>query len=66
MEFESEILPVGNPDSGKKQRALEDPQLTENHAHSLLPTPDALAENPSATGYQKCEEVWDMAGARQR
>jgi len=22
MEFESEILPAGNPDSGKKQRAL--------------------------------------------
>ena len=24
MEFESEILPAGNPDSGKKQRALGD------------------------------------------
>ena len=27
MEFESEILPAGNPDSGKKQRALAVPPI---------------------------------------
>jgi len=46
-------------------QTLEVPQLAKNHAQSLLPAPDDLAENRRAIGYQQCEEVWDMARARQ-
>ena len=48
-----------------RNQTLEVPQLAKNHAQSLLPAPDDLAENRRAIGYQQCEEVWDMARARQ-
>jgi len=48
-----------------RNQTLEVPQLAKNHAQSLLPAPDDLAENRRVIGYQQCEEVWDMARARQ-
>ena len=45
-------------------QTLEVPQLAKNHAQSLLPAPDDLAENRRAIGYQQGEEVWDRARAR--
>src|SRR6516165_11544025 len=46
-----------------RNQTLEVPQLAKNHAQSLVPAPDDLAENRRVIGYQQCEEVWDMARA---
>jgi hypothetical protein len=43
MEFESEIVPSGNPDSGKKQHALAKSSISlEEAAKQLGRSPDAI------------------------
>jgi len=61
------LRPTGliGPVAMLRNQTLEVPQLAKNHAQSLLPAPDDLAENRRVIGYQQCEEVWDMARARQ-
>jgi hypothetical protein len=43
MEFESEILPIGNPDSGKKQHALVAQIITLQTILAAVTMPIAIA-----------------------